>query len=325
MSYKTGIAGSIGFAEETTWGTHAVATRFYEISSESLQQQISRIESPALRQNRPFTATDRWTPGTKSVSGDISLEMRNKGMGLFLKQMLGTAAGPVTDGAGYQHTFTPGDLSGGQSLSAEIGRPFIDGTVKAYLYSGLKVSSWTLSNAVDGLLELQMSMDGKIEDTSGSLAGVSYPAADEMYTYMQGTVVIGGTTYPLNSWTLTGNNALKVDRYKINGSQYKLEQIVNAFREYSGSVEMDFIDQTLYSDYVNGSLATITITYQTTTTYDTAKPYKFVITLQNCRFDGTTVNITGPDVLTQTLPFKCLDDRTNPIVKFDYYTSDATP
>jgi hypothetical protein len=55
-------------------------------------------------------------------------------------------------------------------------------------------------------------------------------------------------------------------------------------------------------------------------TYDTAKPFKLVLTLQNCRFDGDTPDVGGPDVLEQSLPFKVLDDGTNPVVQVDYYT-----
>jgi hypothetical protein len=49
-----------------------------------------------------------------------------------------------------------------------------------------------------------------------------------------------------------------------------------------------------------------------------------VLTLQNCRFDGETPNVKGADVLEQPLPFKVLDDGTNPVWKIEYYTGDAT-
>ncbi len=238
--------------------------------------------------------------------------------------MLGAAA-ITADGSGWKHTFTPGDL-GGLSMSMEVGRPQTDSTVKSYQYSGVKINSWTMTNTAEGLLDLTLSVDGKAESTAGGLASASYVATQELFSFTEGTISVGGVSTPVNSWTLTGNNNLKTDRYKIyNAGATKLEQIHASFREMTGSIDVDFADQTTYSNFVNGSLAAVVLTYQTTTTYDTAKPYKMVVTMPNCRFDGTTVNVGGPDVLNASYPFKALDDRTNPVIKIEYYTSDTTP
>ena len=58
MGSKTGLAAQLGVGVESSWGTRVAASRFLEITSESLKLDIQRVESQGLRAGRRFTHAD---------------------------------------------------------------------------------------------------------------------------------------------------------------------------------------------------------------------------------------------------------------------------
>lgn len=323
MAIRSGIAGQLGVAAETTWGTYQAPDHWYEPDSENINLTINRVEGKGLRQNNRLVRSDRWAAGRREVKGDMTFEVLNKSFGLLFKHMLG-AANIVADGAGFHHTYTVGDPFG-LGLTVQIGRPDASGTVRPFSYTGCKVDSWDLSNAVDQTLMLKVTVDGQDETTSQTLAAPSYPATTELFYFTEGSITVGGSSaYNIKQWNCTNSVGIKTDRYFINGTGRKLEQYINAWMQPSGALTAEFTDLTGYTLYTAGTLADIVLTYQTVTTYDTAKPYKCVITLKNARFDGDTPNLTGPDVLEFAGNFKLVYDGVNSPISIDYYTSDAT-
>lgn len=322
MAIRSGIAGQLGIAAETTWGTYAAPDHFYEPESETLKKTIGRIESKGLRANNRVLRSDRWGSGKVDVGGDVTLEVLNKGFGLWFRHMLG-GANIVADGAGFHHTYTFGDPYG-LGLTCQVGRPDASGTVRAFSYTGCKIASWELSNAVDGILMLKPTLDGQQEVTNQTLASASYPATTELFYFTEGAITVGGSSsYNIKSWSLKNAVGIKQDRYFINGSGLKSEQIINAWAQPTGTLDAEFTDLTGYNLFINGTVSQLVMTYQTVTTYDAGKPYKVVITVPACRFDGDTPNLGGPDILDFTGNFVVLNDGTNSPITIDYYTSDS--
>jgi hypothetical protein len=323
VAIRSGIAGQLGIAAETTWGTYAVADHWYEPDNESLNLNKARIEGKGLRANNRVLRSDRWASGKIDVSGDVQLAVLNKSFGLWFKHMLGASL-ITADGAGWKHTSTFGDPYG-LGLTVQVGRPDGSGTVRPFSYTGCKVQQWDLSNAVDGTLDLKVTLDGQQETTAQTLAAASYAATTELFYFTQGAITVGGSSsYNIKQWNLSNQTGIKQDRYFINGLGTKSEQIINAWAQPSGALTAEFTDLTGYNLYVNGTVSALSFTYQTVTTYDTAKPYKIVITVPACRFDGTTPKLGGPDILEFMGNFKVLNDGVNSPITIDYYTSDAT-
>ena len=76
MALRSGLAGQIGFGEETTWGTRVVPTRFLSFTDESIEKDINRIEGFGIRASAGASAgtvarSDRWAAGTSTVAGSI--------------------------------------------------------------------------------------------------------------------------------------------------------------------------------------------------------------------------------------------------------------
>lgn len=320
MSIRSGLATQFGFAQETTWGTVQTPDHFLEFTTESLKNTIDRIESKGLRANNRTLRTDRWAAGKIGIAGDVEFDVMDQGFALLAKNCLGSSV-KTTDGAGFKYANTPGDPYG-LGMTLQVGRPDVGGVIQPFTYTGCKVTSWELSNSVDNFLHLKVTYDGQNEGTATSLAAASYPATQHLLDFTEGVITIAGQSYNITDWTLTANMGPKPDRYFV-GAQTKQEQIINAWATYAISFTLELPSLVPYQLYTAGTLATIVLTYTGHTTYDTAKPYKQVITLQNVRFDGETPNISSPDITMLTLPGVVLNDGTNPVVEWDIYTSES--
>ncbi|HYQ63555.1 phage tail tube protein [Actinophytocola sp.] len=310
-------------AEETVYGTPVTTDRGFEFRSESLKLDIERIESQGIRAGQRVLRSAQWYPGKKSVSGDVVMEMGNKGFGRWWKHALGGTVTSQPDAANsptvYRHTFTPGDLPTGQTI--QVGRPDVTGTVRPFTYHGCTVASWKLEAAVSELAVLTMSMLGEDEDTATSLAAVSYPTGLSGMTFVNGTLSVASSNLDVKSVSVEGKNGIADDRYFM-GSQLRKQPLEQALREFSGTMEPEFESLTAYNRFVNGTEAALVLTFAGGIIED-ALTFQTVLTA-NIRFDGETPAIGGREIVKQTLPWKVIDNSTTSI-KVEYQTSDATP
>jgi hypothetical protein len=323
MPIGSGISAQLGIAEEVTYGTPVTPVRFYEFISESLKQEIERVESAGLRAGLVMPRSSRWAVGKKTIGGELSLEVATKNFGLWLKHMLGGFAVATPGGATLtrDHTFTPADLTG-RSLTVQIGRPDVSGTMRAFTYHGCKVAEFELSAEVDELLTLGVTLLGEDEDTSTALATASYPSGDALFVFTQGVLQVAGSNQDVKSFTLSGNNGLADDRYFL-GSQLRKNPLEASRREYTGEITAEFESLTAYNRFVNGTEAQLLLTF-TGGVIEGAFNFRLLITA-NVRFDGETPSVEGPDVVGITLPFKCLNSGAGDAsaLQIDYRTTDT--
>lgn len=324
MAGRSAIESQLCLAAESTYGTYVAGTRFLEFTSESMKLQIERNESAGLRSGDRVLRSDHWGSGKRQAGGDLEFDVANKGFGLLLTQMMLGAVATTADGTGKKHAGTIGDLYG-DMMSVQVGRPDVSGTVQPYSYVGCKVKDWELTQEVDAFLKLKLGVDARDETTSQSLVSASAPAVTELFHWSGLSMTVAGSAFDATKFSLKCDNKLKDDRFHLRGSTLKKEPIESDKREITGELTGEFESLTAYNRFVNGTLATIVATWVCVSTYDTAKPFKIVLTLNSCRFDGETPNVGSPDVLEQPLPFKVLYDGTNSAVMCDYYTSDASP
>lgn len=300
MPLASGLAGQMGLVAEVTYGTFVAPSRWMEFVAESLILERERIESAGIRAGR--RVLHRWAAGIQRVTGDVSLELAPQNQGILFEHMFG---GKATTGAGpYTHTFTPGDLAG-KSLAVQIGRPDIAGVVRPFSYLGMKVASWEISAAVNEYAMLNLSMYGAHEDTAQTLGTASYPGTLTPFTFLQGVVSVAGSGFDVKEATLTGDNGLAIDRHFLRTTtpERPKEPLEATRREYTGTLTADFIDLTAYNRFVNGTEAALVLTF-------TSAPHTLTITM-NVRYDGTTPNIAGDELLEQSLPFKALSTTSD--------------
>lgn len=297
---SSGIDAQLGYAEESTYGTFETPTRFSEFVSEGIKFEIERIESQGIRAGRRIQS--RWKPSVQRVTGPIELELTPGGSGLLLKHAWGAV---TTAGAGpYTHTYSQGALDG-ESLTIQIGRPSLDGTVRAFSYSGMKISSWTISCAVGEIPKFTLDTYGSVEATGQPLATASYPANDDPFVFTEGSLTVGGTNVCIKDFTLTGDNALATDRHFICSGQGAApkEPLENGFRDIGGSFTADFENLTQYGLYTAGTESALVLNF-------TSGADSLVIT-ENVRFDGETPNVSGMEILELPVSFKTLSNTSD--------------
>lgn len=299
MATPSGLAAQIGFKSESTVGTAVTVDQFHAgFVSEAIKQEIARIESAGLRAGR--RTTHAWKPGAKTVGGSLTLELWDEPLATLLTHMFGTVN---TTGAAapYTHTATPGTLTG-NSLTLQVGRPDIGGTVRAFTYAGVKIPSWTLSGSVGEIPQLQLDISAYSEVTDVELASASYPTAAP-FVFTEGSLSIGGSAVAvIQEMSLEANNGLAVDRHRFNAATIR-EQLENGIREYTGSLTADFEDLTAYNRFVNGDEVAQVMKFDNGTD-------SLTITT-NTRYDGETPEVSGPEQLTQPLPFKAISGTSD--------------
>lgn len=325
MTLRSGLAAQLGVAAETTVGTYVAPSRFFEFTQESLKATYARVESKGLRSGQRVLRKDHVAAGRQTAAGDVELEVGNKGFGLLFQHMLGAVASTTPGTLTHKHSCTLGDPTG-LGLTVQVGRPDVSGTVQPFSYVGCKVDQWELSNDVDGILMLKLTLDAIAEDITQTLAAASAPTLGELFVWTGGVVQVGGVNFDLKHIAIQGHTGLKTDRYYIkSGGATKKEQLPNAFVDIGGTLTADFDGLTAYQRVTSLDMtAGITATW-TGSLIETGQNYKVVVTLPAVRFDSENPTVNGPDTLEEQLTFKVVDDGTNAPITVDYYTTDATP
>ena len=158
---------------------------------------------------------------------------------------------------------------------------------------------------VNSATSIELSAAATATDTGVSitigtpLASASIPSGLKPFKFNHGTVTAAGSSLNVKSATITGDNGLAVDRRFI-GSQTIAAPIRNAQASYGGTLDIEFNSLDEYERYVRGDELAIVLAF--TSGADSA-----TITM-NARYDGGTPNVSGPDILQQSIPFMCVGD-----------------
>jgi hypothetical protein len=320
----------LGVVDEVTYGTPVTVSRFFELVSESVQEQRGRIESQGMRVGFRVANKDRFVPYALGAAGDLNIEVLSKGFGFWLKHMLGSvSSGTPTDSATL-HTGTIGSLAG-DSFTCQFNRPFHSTDAdQAFTFHGGKVTGWELSNTVDGLLLAKLTCDFEDMDTDTELASASYPSGTvENFSFVGGVIEIADTEIAVTNAVVSCNNQLKTDRRYLRGSALKKEPLENGWRQIAWQLAADFDDLTQYDRYRSataaGALAKIEMIWTAPTLIGTSSLPVLKVTIDEARFDEAAVNIGGPENLTQALSGVGMYDGSTSAVTIEYTSADATP
>ena len=323
MAIPGGMGSQVGWAEEATVGTAVTVTQFLPFRSETITTERERIESPALRAGRFIQSSSNWSTGRTTVAGDTTFDLVNKGMGLLLKHMFGsvsTAQPSVgTDPTVYDHTYTPGTLTA-LGLTVQKGVSDVGGTARAFTYDGCKVTGFNFNAGVGELNTFGVSLNGEDESTATALATASFPSGLESLSFINASLTIGGTSQEVRTFSLTGDNGMATDRWAL-GAAVRKTALESGYRNYTGTVDLTYADLTQYNRFVNGTEATLVATLEGSII---SNAYRYGLTITaNCRYDGTTPTVGGPEEIRLSVPFKVIDNGTTSI-SVRYRTTGST-
>jgi len=321
MPLRSGLNAQLGLALETTYGTYVAPARFHPFVSESMDQQIARMESEGLEAGKRVLDSSDWMDGEKTIAGELNLEMRNTGLGLLFHHAFGTVATANPLATAFEHTFTPGAFPVG-GLSIQIGRPDVSlaGVTHPFSYLGCRIEGFTVEGVAGEIAKCSFSIIGQDETTAQTLGAATYPAATTSLTFVDGDLKIASSSIKVRAASFSGANGFVSDR-TVLGSQIMEEPVEGSqFRAYDGTVDAHFVSLTDYNRFINGTEALLDLNFQGV---DIEAALPFAVEIQaNVRFDGQTPQVSGPDEIPQILNYKVVDESQ---LKLVYRTTDATP
>lgn len=340
MTTGSGIDAQIMFAAETTWGTAATPTRSVEFNDESLNQDITYVDSAGLHVGNLFKRTSRTKQARFSVAGDVNMEIATLGMGLFVKHALGSTVTTPTlvSGTAYKQIHTPAGLLG-FGLTAQVGRPEPGtGTVQPFTYSGCKVTGWEIAVKDGGIATLKLTFDGKAENTATALATTAFLAGSTVYSFKDATIKLGGTAatasgettitsgVPLatvaKSITITGSNPLATDRYGIGNAGQKKEQLQNGMQTITIKLDSEFSKTELYSLYTAGT--PVPLQFTLTGAAIGSANFLFDVVLPSCILKKAPPSVNGPDIVQMSTEWEAEWDETNPPIQIKIVSTESS-
>lgn len=306
---------SIGFVNEVTYKTFVTPTRFLEFTEESLQWDKNVKQGTGLRVGGRVARSGRRVVPTAAGSGDFTVELPTKGMGLLWQAAMGTGASTVVAGPLYQQVFTLGDAP--NSLTVQKGIPRVNGTVDAYTFLGSMISEFEIDCPNEDIVTASFSVDAGDLTTAQAYATPSY-SNPNLFHFAQGVVALNGTLTPPTSTALASvaspatasiralnlkvTHNLTDDRYNFGGAGRKDKPTVG-IREITGRVTAEY-DQTTFRDaFLSDSSVVLLATFTSGTDV-------FQIVLPEVRLDGELPETNDGELITVDHDFSVLDNLT---------------
>lgn len=353
-TYASGLSGQVGVVAAPTYGDSATAvTHFYEFLSETLTFTPGWLDGQGLKAGQAYQRAARTVQSQFTAAGDIVMEHTigsaanavADSMGFWWKYALGSAFTTPTLvlGTAYQQLHTNGSKAG-QYITAQVGRPQISGvTVQPFTYTGVKITDWEFSCSDNQIAQLKVTCDAQNELTSVALGAASYPSPNGLFAFSDATVMtIGGTASTasgltsvsggaalgsrVSGITLTGSTPMKTTRFGLGNAGLKGEPIENAIPSVTGTLSTEFYSRTELYDVFKSS-GTVPLQFDFTK-FDAAgndangvaagpNPYRLSVILPAVKFKTAAVNVSGPDVIPQSIGFQAYDDGsgTNPVIQ----------
>jgi hypothetical protein len=329
MAVASGLGSQVGVAAESTYGTYVTATTFVQALSVNLKKVKNTTQDTGLQAGRLLPLGSRRVTTTKGGEGSIKFNAVNKGMGVFLQALMGTAVTPVQQAstAAYLQTHTLAD-SFGKSLSIQSGVPDLSGTVRPYTFVGCRVTDATFTVEVDKDVECEFSIDAQDVSESQSLATASYATGTRQFVGTDATIKVGSfgsesSVTGVTKATVKIERPMKADRFYLGAAGLKAQPVANDFVKISGTITADYVDKTVWADRFRDDTA-FSLVIELVGTQISGSYYNTLrIALPQCYLDGDTPVVEGADIVSGDFPFVATFDGTN-LPKIEYISTDTS-
>jgi hypothetical protein len=138
-------------------------------------------------------------------------------------------------------------------------------------------------------------------------------------------------TSPVVAGNIKGPISLKytipydLTRYAPDVAPFRNEPTQNGPRKIAGSATVEWLSsETYYNAYAADTATSMLYQFQTVGIGSGSDIATFSLLVPNVRLEGESPSVSGPQVLTQALPWTGLDDRVNNPLQITYWTLDAT-
>jgi hypothetical protein len=327
MAVRSGVAAQCMISTETTWGTYQAVVTGIPFTSESLRRNNAFIRTAGLRAGRLAQSADLHTATTHDASGGLSTDVLTKSFGKFFNLMHGNTVTPTQIAAttAYRQTHAIGATDPfNKSLTIQVGRPDVGGTVRPFNYLGAKLMSVTFNMERGGVLTSEWEFDCKDEDTSTALVTATYAASSLPFSFQSGSIELDDSvlTDCVRSASLGVEFPHDTERYCINSSALKSQPILNGLIAVTADLEVEFASLTQHTAFVNSTRRKLELRNNQGDAGG-SNPFACNFTLASTVATGEGTVVEGPDVLTSTWSFEGLDNGTDPVLSLEYVTQDT--
>ena len=301
----SGNDARIGMSTETVYGTRVAPARFFPFMSEGIDYAYNPVELPVL-------GTGMWShvtrTSTQGGSGTFTTPVTTTGFGYLLKFLHNNTVTPVQVGAtdAYTQTHT---LSTPPTKSASIQvqtPPVSSATLLAQDFTGAMFGSLELSWGVDSGLMAAFTVTPK-KMTAGveTLATYVAPTAWSFFTFMDIDITIGGVSVANTGvggdGSLTLSIPMRDDFYELGSDGTIAKPQLNAKPTVTAEFTGDFNNFDHWNRTVNDTHADLVFTATHPVEIDTGENAFISVTVPDCRFQSPRPQVTGPDLLQQTI------------------------
>lgn len=357
----SGLGAQWCFVDEVTYGVvpSLSTAKFYALSRDEVKLNKVTKESDGLFQGSLADRAARHVVTEFSAGGTIGFDLPERQMQQHLFRMMGsygqTASALAQDGVtgAYSATHALGALAG-HSFAMQAGRPDVAGTLVPFTYSGCKFSEWELNATLGEIVKMTATVEARNELAISNVAphtdplnasvtalqAYSAPVAGSVFRWVGGSLLYGGTasttsgvtsiSAPTTAGNLTGSMSLKVtrpldlNRFAPDVAPYRNEPLDNGKVQITGSFNVEWLSAGTYLSAHQADTATaIQLKFTTSTIGSGSDVATFSLMVPNVRLMDAPVPVTGPQVLTQAIPWKGLDDGVNNILQATYWTLDS--
>lgn len=342
MATGTGLDAQIGFAQESVWGTPVTVTRFLEFNTESLKRDVTWLEPTGLRVGTKYARAARVRQARRSISGDIEMDWATKGIGLLIKNMLGSLVGPtqIASTTAYKQIATPGDFRS-LGLTVQVGRPEAStGTVRPFTFQGVKIPRWEFSLSDNAIPKLKITVDGKDESTATVLATASYLTGASVFDFSQATLKLGGTASTASGETsisggvqavtilkdisITGAAPMAADRFGIGNAGLKGEQLENATPQISGKISAEFNKAELYDVFTANTTTAMQLDLTGAAIGVSGSNFLLSFILPAIKLKAAPPQVSGPGVVMMSTDWEAYSDEVNPVIQIKVVSDETT-
>lgn len=311
--------------EAVAWGTKAATlTRGIENQSDDVTPNVEWLVSRGMRPGALATPVGRSVAKQRGGTIVLTLDLLSKSLGLVLGSYGSTVATTTPGGATLArlHTITPTSAGVTRSATIHAGRYDIDGTARRHNYLGCMGTELMFSQAVKGNASVKATYNYKTEDTSALSVSPAYPSDPTIYSDLDCTVTVDGGTECQRQFDLTIPTGLDIARDRVcPGGREK--PILAGRVEPTGNLSIDYPDDTFYAKYLSGEEVSLVIAYQGALIEDTTYE-SLTITIPAIQFTGSSPKVALDALPEQPLPFRVLDNGTDPIWKIEIVNTDTT-
>ena len=358
MSGDTGLYAQWCAVEEVTYGVvpSLSTAKFYAVQSDTLKLVKTPKQGTGIFAGGLAPRSARRVVTEYSAGGDLVLELPERGMQQWLLRMQGsygltpaTLTEDATTGA-YTSVHALGSLSG-HSFAIQKGAPTVDGTIEPLTYPGCKVQAYTIDAALGEIVKLTLTIEGRNELAGSwndplngsvpSLEAYTAPTAGSVFRWVGAALLYGGTASTtsgvttVSGATVAGNvtgtmqykqsRPMDLTRYAPNVAPYRNAPLQNGLTQITGSFQVEWLSAETYLAAHEADTATaVEFQFETVPIGSGSDIATFAILVPNVRLDDAPVQIPGPEIIKQTVPFTGLDDGTNNISQITYWTLDST-